>query len=203
MSPQVISHLVVQVTACAVAIVPCLTGPAWADQNAQATQGSCAVNIQGNNNSVRCKSDALVPCSSVKYGNDRYHENMEALAKEVGLPDNYYSRYHEDAVKAICEGQESQLAGLIDAGYVKATEVAALKRVLVRDDRSALGKSYESSREKFSSLGLCESCADNVAQYYTRQPASQCGRLAKQALEGDPAAVRELQTFPEYCTWKY
>ena len=203
MSPQVISHLVVQVTACAMAIVACLTGPAWADQNAQATQGSCAVNIQGNNNSVRCKSDALVPCSSVKYGNDRYHENMEALAKEVGLPDNYYSRYHEDAVKAICEGQESQLTGLIDAGYVKATEVAALKRVLVRDDRSDLGKSYESSREKFSSLGLCESCADNVAQYYTRQPASQCGRLARQALEGDPAAVRELQTFPEYCTWKY
>lgn len=203
MSPLGIEHLVVRTTVYALTIIACLTHPAWADQHAQATQGGCAVNIQGNNNSVRCKSDALVPCSSVKYGNDRYHENMEALAKEVGLPDNYYSRYHEDAVKAICEGQESELVKLIDAGFVKATEAAALKRVLVRDDRSEIGKSYEYSRAKFSEMGLCESCADNAAQYFTRQPASKCGQLAKQALEGDSLAVRELQMFPDYCIWKY
>lgn len=52
-------------------------------------------------------------------------------------------------------------------------------------------------------MGLCSACADNVAQWYTRQPTSRCGKLAKQALEGNPQAERLLAGFPDYCVWKY
>jgi hypothetical protein len=52
-------------------------------------------------------------------------------------------------------------------------------------------------------MGLCSACADNVAQYYTKEPNSRYGKLAKQALEGNPSAVKELQSFPSFCQWKY
>lgn len=42
-------------------------------------------------------------------------------------------------------------------------------------------------------LGLCSACASNVAAFYIRKPNSACGRLAKQALEGNPVAVGKLR----------
>lgn len=57
--------------------------------------------------------------------------------------------------------------------------------------------------KRFLQLGLCSSCADNVAQYYVAQPNSQCAVLAKRALEGDPDALKTLQEPPSYCVWHY
>jgi len=148
-------------------------------------------------------ANAGVKCSDVKYGNENYHEKMEELAKLARLPDNYYSRYHEDVVSSLCKGNVKGIKGLIDRGYVKKSEVEAIKEVLGMDGRSDAGKSYGYSREKFSDMGLCSACADNVAQHYTKTPNSKCGKLAKQALEGNPSAIEELQSFPSYCTWKY
>jgi hypothetical protein len=68
---------------------------------------------------------------------------------------------------------------------------------------SDAGRSYRDSKQTFRAMGLCMACADNVAQWYVQRPASRCGVLAKHALEGDPAAVKELQTFPSFCTWEY
>ena len=146
---------------------------------------------------------AGVQCSDVKYGNENYHEKMEELAKLARLPDNYYNRYHEDVVSALCQGNGKGVKSSIDNGFIKKSEVEAIKEVLALDGRSDFGKSYGYSKQKFSDIGLCSACADNVAQYYTHKPKSKCGKLAKHALEGNPHAVEELQTFPEYCTWKY
>ena len=52
-------------------------------------------------------------------------------------------------------------------------------------------------------IGLCSACADNVAQWYVTQPASQCAQLALKALEGAPTATEVLRGFPCYCQWKY
>lgn len=46
---------------------------------------------------------------------------------------------------------------------------------------------------RFLELGLCSACASNVAAFYIRKPNSTCGRLAKQALEGNPVAVGKLR----------
>ncbi len=56
---------------------------------------------------------------------------------------------------------------------------------------------------KFSEMGLCSACSDNVTQYYVNQPKSQCAMLAKRALEGDPDATKQLQDNPPYCVWHY
>lgn len=156
---------------------------------------------------------AGVECSDVVYGSENYSDKMEELATIAKLPDNYYTRYHEDAVKDICSGNAGEIQDLIDSGYVKASEVEAIMKALgkstpglkkaVKAPRSEEGKSYSAARKKFSDMGLCSACADNVAQYYTKKPDSPCGKLAKQALEGNPKAVEKLKTFPSYCEWQY
>jgi len=52
---------------------------------------------------------------------------------------------------------------------------------------------------RFLELGLCSACAGSVAAFYIRKPNSACGRLAKQALEGNPVAVGKLKDDPGYC----
>jgi hypothetical protein len=96
---------------------------------------------------------------------------------------------------------------LIDNGFVKPEEVQGIAKVLGKTykskQRSETGKSYGYSKEKFLEMGACSACADNIAQYYTKKPNSPCGKLAKQALEGNPDAIKKLVEFPDYCQWKY
>ena len=150
---------------------------------------------------------AQVSCSDVKYGNPNYHEKMDVLAARAKLPDNYWSRYHEDVVRDLCNGNVKDVDGLIDAGFVKPQEAQNIARVLGKTykpkQRTETGKSYEYSRRKFTEMGACNACADNIAQYYTKKPDSPCGKLAKQALEGNSEATKKLVTFPDYCQWKY
>ena len=150
---------------------------------------------------------AGMSCVDLKYGNPNYHEKMDELAIGAGLPGNYWSRYHESVVGALCSGNTKEVDNLIDNGYVKAKEVQGIAKVLgkkyISKQRSETGKSYGYSKEKFMEMGACSACADNIAQYYTKKPDSSCGKLAKQALEGNPDAIRKLVQFPDYCQWKY
>lgn len=149
------------------------------------------------------KAARTIKCSDFKYENQNYHEKMEELAKLARLPDAYYSRYHEDVVSDLCKSNTKEIKNSIDKGFVKKSEVEAIKEALGIDDRSDIGESYGYSRKKFEDMGLCNACADNVAQHYTKKPSSKCGKLAKQALEGNLNAIEELQSSPDYCIWKY
>jgi hypothetical protein len=72
-----------------------------------------------------------------------------------------------------------------------------------RDNPSGAVGSYKNIKQKFSDMGLCSACADNVTQYYRKKPDSRCGALAKKALAGNPEAETELIAFPSYCVWEY
>ena len=150
---------------------------------------------------------AQISCNDVKHSNPNYHEKMDELAKRAGLPDNYWSRYHESVVSDLCKGDTKDIDKLIDNGFVKPQEAQGIAKALGKSykpkQRSETGKSYGYSKAKFLEMGACSACADNIAQYYTRKPNSPCGKLAKQALEGSPAAIRKLVAFPDYCEWRY
>lgn len=60
---------------------------------------------------------------------------------------------------------------------------------------------YQQSLASLRRFELCNACADNVAQYMSQKPKSKCNILAQQALLNLPEAQRELEEFPEYCTW--
>jgi hypothetical protein len=62
---------------------------------------------------------------------------------------------------------------------------------------------YDDLNKRFLELGLCSACADNVTQYYMKQPNSQCATLARSALEGNSSALQTLRDAPPYCTWHY
>lgn len=149
-------------------------------------------------------ANAILNCSDVTYGSDDYFDNMEKLAVEARLPDNYFNRYHESVISDLCKGDTTTAESWIDNGYVKRSEVEAIKEVLGLDERSSQGSSYQYSREKFShEMGLSSAFSDNVAQYYTQKPNSKCGKLAKSAIEGNPRSIKVLQDYPEYCIWRY
>lgn len=150
---------------------------------------------------------AQLSCSDVQYGNPNYQEKMDELAARAGLPDQYWNRYHEDVVRGLCSGNTRDIDALIDSGSVKSREVQGIARILGKTyklkQRSESGKRYKYARERFSRMGACSACADNMAQYYTKKPDSPCGKLAKQALEGNPEATQKIVEFPNYCQWKY
>jgi hypothetical protein len=148
-----------------------------------------------------------ISCGDVNYDNPKYHENMDELAKRAALPDDYWDRYHALVVSSLCNGDIREVDRLIDNGSVKAREAQGIAKVLGKTykakERSETGKGYGSSRKRFTEMGACSACADNIAQHYTRNPGSACGKLAKQALEGNPEAIKKLTAFPDYCKWKY
>jgi hypothetical protein len=150
---------------------------------------------------------AQISCQDLKYGNPRYSDKMDELAKQAELPGNYWNRYHEDAVRYFCKGDIKGVDKLVDSGMVKAQEAIAIGKVLGKTYKqkpiSEVGKTYASSKKKFVEMGACSACADNVAQYYSRSPDSRCGKLAQQALDGNKDAIEELVAFPDYCKWKY
>ena len=62
-----------------------------------------------------------------------------------------------------------------------------------RTRNSASALRADDVENRFLKLDLCSACANNVAAFYIRRPNSTCGRLAKQALEGNPVAVGKLR----------
>lgn len=149
-------------------------------------------------------ANAMLNCSDVTYGSNNYFDNMEKLAVEARLPNNYFNRYHEAVVSDLCKGDKKSVESWIDNGYVKRSEVEGIKEVLGLNKRSSTGSSYQYSRKRFyDDMNLSSVAADNVAQYYTKKPNSKCGKLAKSALEGNPRAIKTLQSDPKYCIWNY
>lgn len=150
---------------------------------------------------------AQLSCSDLKYGGPNYHEKMDELAERAGLPDNDWTRYHESVVSDFCRGDIAGVDKLIDNGSVPLREVEGIAKALGKAYRPRLrsdaGRRYGESKKRFLEMGACSACADNIAQHYARTPNSSCGRLAKQALEGNADAIKKVVDFPEYCRWKY
>jgi len=160
---------------------------------------------------------AKVSCSNATYSYssysidtfERYKSYVIELTNLARVP---FDKYYEGAIQMICNGDKKGLLGHIDNGYVKQDAVNRLIRNLtghkitgeIQKRRTTLGRIYSESRKKFGSMGLCEACADNVAQWYSRTGnRSACGRLATRALSGSKSAINELRRFPEYCQWDY
>ncbi|TXD96530.1 hypothetical protein ES754_10355 [Psychrobacter frigidicola] len=149
-------------------------------------------------------SNAALNCKDVKYGNDNYHENMEALAIEARLRDGYFSRYHEGVVSELCGYGDDDIEGLIDRGYIRRSEVEGIKEALGLDSRSRAGRNYEYAWNKFNfETELSSAQSGNLASFYADEPNSECGKMAKRALAGDRIAIRKLEKEDSICTSGY
>lgn len=148
-------------------------------------------------------ADAALRCEDVRPGSDSSLEKMELLHAEARLRGDYFNRYHESAVDLLCKGQPASAIELADNGYLLLSEVISISEALGLEWRSDSGQSFGYSKERFVQMGLGLAPADNVARFYVEKPDSQCGRLAKRAIEGNPRAVEILLSQPPYCIWQY
>ena len=146
---------------------------------------------------------AQISCNDIKYGNKNYHSNMDRLADIAGLQG--WDKYHEGVVSSFCKDDFKGVDIDVDNGYVELKDALGIAKALgkkyIPKRRSEIGKSYGYSKQRFQEIGSCSVCSDNIAQHYTKTPNSRCGKLAKQALEGNPEAVKILLGFPDYCKW--
>lgn len=155
-------------------------------------------------------SHAALECKDIESSNYDAPENMQILAKEARLIDGYASRYHEAVVWELCGyGEDDTNADefvkkMIDAGYVRRSEVESIKEVLGLDKRSPAGTNYEYAYMKFiNDIGLSSAESSNAASFYAKKPNSECGKIAKRALAGDRIAIKKLEKQDNICTSGY
>ena len=104
-------------------------------------------------------------------------------------------------------GQKQEALRLVNCKVgIKAFEDAEQVTYSVDVDRSrnsAATLRESDVSQKLLDMGLCSACASNVTAFYVRKPTSACGRLARQALEGNPAAADKLREDPSYCHYAW
>jgi hypothetical protein len=170
----------------------------------------CALPLAGFAVSLVMPAAALagVSCKSLVPGSTKYFQNMDELARQAKLPDSTWDRNHETVVSYICSGQLEDVDQLVESRVLPAAEAerigAVLGKVYRAKQSGAIAKDYATVKAEFIQMGLCNACADNVAQHYLKNPDSECAGLAKRALAGDSRAIDELATaFPDFCQWEY
>ena len=146
-------------------------------------------------------------CQDLQPSATRYQSNMDELARAARLPGGSWNRYHELAVSDLCRGQSEGIDTLTADGLLDISAAERLAAVLNKPytprPRTSSDVAFGEVRQQLVRIGACSACADSVARYYVRQPASQCAELAKRALAGQSDAVKELLADPDYCKWRY
>lgn len=88
--------------------------------------------------------------------------------------------------------------GAVDTEYSDSNEISYRVEV----DRSKVSDSdlrEDDVENKLIAMGLCNACAANVSEVYTKRPTSRCAKLTTQALQGNSEAIEALVSFPDYC----
>ena len=93
---------------------------------------------------------------------------------------------------SIGAAQPSNIPGVVDDEII-------YEVIVNRQQNSPQALRRDDVDNRLREMGLCSACASNVAAFYVNKPKSQCGQLARQALEGNPAAIQALQSDPSYC----
>ena len=62
---------------------------------------------------------------------------------------------------------------------------------------------FNDIEDQLISFGMALAPADNAARHYVNNPEGECGRLVRNALEGNPEARRTLSASPRICVYTY
>jgi hypothetical protein len=138
----------------------------------------------------------VMSCKDVQHNEQnsyKYSENMDLLAKKANMKG--WSRYTEDFVYSLCEGNTSDADKVVMYGGIQSDEAVNVARVLgiaykppQRDAKSMLFEMTEKQLAEF----MCGACSSNAASYFVKNPDSDLGKLIKKALDGDKSARNQL-----------
>jgi len=144
-------------------------------------------------------STASVSCNDIHNWNGTGADPREKLAIEAKLPNDYYSRYHEDVWYLLCETPNDikQIDALVDNGYVSALEAESIAKVLGKQytakPLTENGKLYNRIYTSLNSIGLCTACSGNLASAYVAdKKGSYFRQLVDGAISGDKRFIYVL-----------
>jgi hypothetical protein len=146
--------------------------------------------------------DSVIPRGDYDEAITQYNVNKQTKMTSFCSHGGYCYPTH-----VFINGQKQEALRLVNCKVgVKAFEDADEISYEVDVDRarnSAATLRADDVENRFLEMGLCSACANNIAAFYVRKPNSTCGRLAKQALEGNPVAVAKLRDDPGYCQFPW
>ncbi len=146
---------------------------------------------------------AEMKCTEVTYGTDSYSEKLEELSKKAKLSSEGLDRNQEEVVSILCKKRKlKEIDDLISSGFVKPTDAEAIAKTLGKTYKAKTHSEFAYTKQWFVYLGLPVEYADSVAWHYTNRPNDPCGKLAKQALNGNQKAIdviTKADDFPSEC----
>jgi uncharacterized protein YecT (DUF1311 family) len=171
----------------------------WLSVRNKCTNDQCLIDsyskridaILGHSSVSNISSSSDIKCTDVKYGTESYFDKMEQLSKKAKLSsEGLFSRHDEEIVSILCEnGKAKDIDDIVNSGQVKPTDPEAIARVLGKKYKAKTHSEFKYTKAMFIGMGLPEQYADGVAWHYTNRPNDPCGKLAKQALNGNQKAI--------------
>ncbi len=144
-------------------------------------------------------STASVSCNDLHRWNGTGADPREKLAIEAKLPDDYYSRYHEDVWYVLCKtpNDTKHIDELVDQGYVSALEAESIAKILGKQyaakPLTEKGKLYNRIYNSLNNIGLCAACSSNLTSAYVAdKKGSYFRQLVDGAIKGDERFVYVL-----------
>lgn len=184
----------------------------WLSVRNKCTNDKCLIDsyskridaIAGHSSVSNISSSSDIKCAEVKYGTESYFDKMEQLSKKAKLSsEGLFSRHHEEIVSILCEnGKAKDIDDIVNSGQVKPTDPEAIAKVLGKKYKAKTHSEFKYTKATFIEMGLPEQYADGVAWHYTNRPNDPCGKLAKQALNGNQKAIDTItkeDDFPSDC----
>jgi len=114
-----------------------------------------------------------------------------AMMKITGRGDNEWSKYDEEFVYSLCNGDIKGANEVIWEGSVSKYDALEFSKKLrikfTPEDRDIKSYAYEDANKKLSEF-VCSACASNLAQEYVDHPDSMVGKVVRKALDGDKAS---------------
>lgn len=145
--------------------------------------------------------NAALSCKNVTYGDPNYLDDYrERVGIEARLREGYVNRYHDSLISDLCNNENNEdIEWLIESGNVLRSEIQSIKEVLGLDKQYLRGLRYQSIKSKFADMGIASAGASNATESYINEPDSKCGKLAKNALQGNIQSIKTLRSGDGAC----
>jgi hypothetical protein len=72
-----------------------------------------------------------IECSEIISSSPRHIEKMDRLHKVVGLPGDYFNKYHELIVESICKKNDKDIKLALDNNWITISDLYLLRRILI------------------------------------------------------------------------
>jgi hypothetical protein len=102
--------------------------------SSKVTKGNYSVSFNKEKNRYLYPTElSRIDCSEIISSSPRHIEKMDRLHKVVGLPGDYFNKYHELVVESICKKDDKDIKLALDNNWISTNDVDLIKSALMLD----------------------------------------------------------------------